>query len=105
MKMKDRVIEEEAKYDRDCQKAEVERQDAINTEMDTVWDEVGQGDHDSELANSSWIDQIGAMRIARREALAATQVFPVGKDMGAVGDLRLQIEDYVKDVAERRVDS
>jgi hypothetical protein len=105
MKMKDPVLTDEAKYDRECQKAENERRDAIETEMDTVWDEVGEGDHDSELASSGHVDQSNAMAVARREALAATQVFPVRKDMGAVTDLRLQIEDYVKDVAERRVDS
>jgi hypothetical protein len=105
MKMKDRNDIEEARYDRECQKAENERRDAIETEMDTVWDEVGEGDHDSELASSGHVDQSNAMAVARREALAATQVFPVRKDMSAVTDLRLQIEDYVKDVAERRVDT
>ena len=103
--MTDPVVLDEAKYDRDCQKAENRRRDAIEAEIDTVWDEVGQGDHDSELANTSYVDQSGAMSVARREALAATQVFPIDKDMGAVRDLRLQIEDYVRDVAERRVDS
>jgi hypothetical protein len=98
--MKDPVLTDEAKYDRDCQKAEAKRQKLIGIAMDTVWEEVKFGEHDAEIANSSWIDSAGMARVACQVAM--NNAYP---DVHAMNDLSLQLEDYVRDVAERRVDA
>jgi hypothetical protein len=98
--MKDPVLTDEAKYDRDCQKAEAKRQRMIGIAMDTVWEEVKFGEHDAEIANSSWIDTAGMARISTRVALNMKHI-----DAHAIRDFELQLEDYVRDVAERRVDN
>jgi hypothetical protein len=98
--MKDPVLTDEAKHDRDCQKAESKREHAVGLEMVEVWEEINYGEHDAEISSSSWIDQEGMTRVAVQQALNSK--YP---DVHAMNDLALQLEDYVRDVAERRVDN
>ena len=98
--MKCRVELEEAKHDRDCAKAELKREKDIGIEMVEVWNEVNYGEHDAEIYQSTWIDSSGLARVAIQQAL--NNKYP---DVHAMNDLALQLEDYVRDVAERRVDN
>jgi hypothetical protein len=68
--------------------------------MVEVWEEVNYGEHDMEIYESSWIDSAGMARVATQVAL--NNKYP---DVHAMNDLALQLEDYVRDVAERRVDA
>ena len=95
----DRNTLEEAKYDRDCELAQEARGAQIDEAMDVVWKEVDAGEHDRELANSSWIDQTMVARMARRGCSGMSQL------AGDMSDYSLQLTDYVKDVAELRMDS
>jgi len=76
---------------------------AIEEEMDRVWDEVDDGKHDSGLFESVFIDAGTMARVARIQAMNLGATFRRDPDAGAMRDLYLQISDYVRDVAERRV--
>ena len=96
--MKDRVMMDEARYDRDCELAREVLVAQIDEIMDVVWKEVDAGEHDRELFSSSWFDQTMVSRMARRVAAGQDQL------AGDLADYSLQLTDYVRDVAELRAE-
>ena len=70
------------------EEAEEIARERLDQEVDRVLAEIDAGDHDSDLIDSPFVDRSSVMRIARGYADA---------------DLWLQMEDYAKDVAERRL--
>lgn len=67
---------------------EEERLERLDQEKDRVLAEINEGRHDDELLNSPFVDLLGVMRLARAHADT---------------DLWLQIDDYARDAAERRL--
>jgi hypothetical protein len=68
-----------------------------------VLTEISEGRHDDELLNSPLVDLLGVMRIARKRAANLGATIRHSEDIGAMRDLNLQIEEYARDVAERRM--
>jgi hypothetical protein len=101
----DPVVADEIRHDRDLEHAQELVAAQIDEMMDTVWDEVADGEHDRELTQSSWIDTTTLARIARIAACNSPAKIQFGPAIPAhdLNDLYLQITDYVRDVAEMRV--
>ena len=79
------------------------REERLEDREDEIWDEIDDGLHDDELANSRLIDCTLAMQIARLEARNYGRTFFRSRDVGAIRDMKGQLQDYVQDLAERRV--
>jgi hypothetical protein len=99
----DPVIADEIRHDRDMEHAQELVAAQIDEMMDTIWDEVADGEHDSELFDSSWLDATTMARVARIAACNSKVQFGPAIPAHDLNDLYLQITDYVRDVAEMRL--
>jgi hypothetical protein len=75
----------------------------LDAEMDKVWNEISNGDHDEALSDNSFIDRILLTRIARILVYRYDKEIATAIPKTDIDDLHLQITDYVKDVAERNL--
>ena len=96
----DSVIQAELRHERDLEHAQEYLAARLDGEMDRVWTEVADGEHDEALSTSSWIEPTLMARIARIAACSAKKQFAPAIPAHDLTDLSLQIVDYVKDVAE-----
>ena len=77
----------------------------LDIEMDSVWNELTEGEHDDELSDSSYIDRLLLTRVARKCACASGKSFTSLASLADLNKLYLQITDYVKDKAERNLEN
>ena len=99
--IKDPVLADEARHDRgDAPETDADR---LDNEIDTIWNEVLDGQHDREIFESSYIDTELMGRIARIAACGYKTNYPAPIPATDLNDLKLQIADYVKDAAELRL--
>ena len=75
----------------------------LDEEMDKVANELDEGKFDSELFQSLFIDAGTMARIARMAARNFKRQFPQQPDVHALKDLGLQLEDFIRDMAEYRL--
>lgn len=98
------LIENERRVEARIARHERMHRELIDEIMDEVIDEIDAGQHDDELANSHLIDTTNAMAVARHVARDHERgPFKPEPDARAIWDLTMQIRDYAKDVAERRI--
>ena len=92
--MFDPVRHDEARFDRNSQKALKRQQSATERHLETAKDEVAAGRWDSDIAN--YFDGEMLMRIARRAANGEAQ------NPSDMAEIRAELEDYAADMAERK---
>ena len=107
MTHKDPVMADEAKHDRrtfaGAEQAQELAQEQLEQEIDKVWDEVFEGEHDREIFESSYVDTELMCRVGRMAAYGYGLQFAPAIPATDLNDLKLQITDYVKDAAELRL--
>ena len=101
--MKDRVQHDIDRHEKEIEQAQELVEAQTDEMMDTIWNEVHEGEHDDELSQSSWLQLDTAMRIARTAACSHKTTLHAEVMLGDLHDLYLQITDYVKDAAELRL--
>ena len=108
MKQIDPVLHDEAAHDRQTFAGAEQAQELagaqLDTEIDKVWDEVLEGEHDSEIFESSFTDTRLMGRIARIAACGYGKQYRAIIPATDLNDLRVQITDYVEDCAKMRLE-
>jgi hypothetical protein len=102
------VAHDEAKHDRrtfaGAEQAQELALEQLEQEMDAVWDEVLAGEHDREIFQSSYVDTELMGRIGRIAACGYCRQYAPAIPATDLNDLKLQITDYVEDVAKLRLE-
>jgi hypothetical protein len=108
MKRIDPVLHDEARHDRrtfaGAEQAQELAQEQLEQEMDAVWDEVLEGEHDREIFQSSYVDTELMCRVGRISACGYGKQFAPAIPAIDLNDLKLQITDYVEDCAKMRLE-
>ena len=108
MKQIDPVLHDEARHDRQTFAGAEQAQELagaqLDTEMDKVWDEVLEGEHDGEIFESVYIDTRLMGRVGRIAACGYGKQYRAIIPATDLCDLRLQITDYVEDCAKMRLE-
>jgi hypothetical protein len=108
MKPQDPVMADEARHDRKTFAGAEQAQELVgatlDTEKDKVWNEVLEGEHDREIFESSFVDTELMGRVGRIAACGYGKAFAPAIPATDLADLKLQIDEYVQDVAELRLE-
>jgi len=99
--MKDPVLQDEERYDRECQIADKARQAAVEELQEKILEDVAFGAYDTDL--SSYFDASVLMRIARIYALKDPEL-ALSLTWGDLVDIKNGMEEWALDMAERRVE-
>ena len=75
-------------------------QEALDREVERVFDEIANGQHWLEIYESSCFDSDMMAKIAYEEAMMVPHHL---RDTHARANFELQLSDYARDVAERRI--
>lgn len=75
----------------------------LDEEMDKVNMELDEGKFDSELFQSLFIDASTMARVARIAVRRFCWDYHIDDDAHALNDLGLQLEDFIRDMAEYRL--
>jgi hypothetical protein len=107
MPTKDPVLHDEAKHDRrtwaGAEQAQELAREQLEQEMDAVWDEVLEGEHDREIFESAFVDTELMGRVGRIAACGYGKAFAPAIPATDLNDLKGQIDDYVEDEARERL--
>ena len=106
--MKCRVEQDVLRHDRrtfaGAEQAQELAREQLDQEMDAVWDEVLEGEHDREIFESSYVDTELMGRVGRIAACGYGKAFAPAIPATDLNDLKLQIDDYVEDAAKMRLE-
>jgi hypothetical protein len=100
-RMKDPVLQDEARHDRECELDREIWQATIDEETDDILNRIAYGEYDADLA--SYFDGAVLMRVAR---IFATKDFELAYSLagGDLIDIKNGLREYARDLAKMRIE-